>query len=678
MVKVVKCENYEKLLNVAKAWDKVERVEEWSSEDLAFWFPLFAYLEDGEMYVTDTAPSAKCVVVSLDDYDNIVEVMNIYRYFKGFDGMDSSFIEYIGRNLKIIYKNKDNQLVSDTGIKFPEQSLVPSQVGFNVERGNIVELQSPFISSEELKKYFKVSKEELVVISFNSGDCVAKVQVRGTKNTLSVHSSLLYVTGSIVRFKRPSVATGDVHNFEEEYDLVKEFYRSRGITLSSDFKSTVKCSLNEKNDYIGFLFGGGTTIRIGESTQDRHVIIKHHHKFKEMLEHLEELGINTSERMDEILENSLMIDGKVKRVTGLLQAQKKVRYDDVYAYPETLFPDNITISISPFEFATASYNVESGSRSGDLSSSCYSPDGSYHAAVWAYFQSKQTAIIKMKNKNGETYYRTWLSFDLDNGGIIMGRQYGSISETQVRNLRYILEKRVSDFLGVPNSWRVTSDINIDWDYSSDNTYLDSPKYVMVNKAISPTNLSVELPSAICADGDESSDGEFCNSNYYSCDCCGDNYDRDELTELSNGDIVCDHCLSEYYVMCERRSTYIPRDDAIFIQDEEYWVDDRYADDYYLIDDTYYLNIPDDYRELSDGSLVLVDDTFMCEIDEEWYHVDDKVMVFIKGVQKAVYSGNVPSTHKECCGCGTFIHKNSKTCPECGEKLSSSKELENVA
>lgn len=81
MVKVVKCENYEKLLNVAKAWDKVERVEEWSSEDLAFWFPLFAYLEDGEMYVTDTAPSDKCVVVSLDDYDNIVEVMNTYRYF---------------------------------------------------------------------------------------------------------------------------------------------------------------------------------------------------------------------------------------------------------------------------------------------------------------------------------------------------------------------------------------------------------------------------------------------------------------------------------------------------------------------------------------------------------------------------------------------------------------------
>ena len=63
------------------------------------------------MYVTDTAPSAKCVVVSLEDYDNIVEVMNIYRYFKGFEGMDSSFIEYICRNLKIIYKNKDNQLV---------------------------------------------------------------------------------------------------------------------------------------------------------------------------------------------------------------------------------------------------------------------------------------------------------------------------------------------------------------------------------------------------------------------------------------------------------------------------------------------------------------------------------------------------------------------------------------
>lgn len=664
MVKVIKCQNYEEVLRVAEVWGRVEDIQELQNPEFSYYFPVYVYLEDNVMYASDTKDDQKCLEVTLEGYDNVKEILNFPQIFRGYSEMNKVFIHDIGRTFHSLYVTKDDVVVTKEGLNFPLGALVDSLSKPPVERGNIVKLKSPFVSLEDLREHFKVQEEqELVVVS--TQDNKARVQVRGTKDTITVHFSLLEVTGSIVRFKRPSICFGDVHNFEEEYQKVQDFYKKISTGLSGDFKSILKSSLHTKNDYLGFLFNGGTTTVLGESKEDREVIIKHHPRFKEMLSSLEELGYDTKERMQEILSNSLVVDGKTKRVTGILQTEKKLRFDDVYTYPSVLFPDNLIISISPVEFASASYNVEASGRSGDLRSSCFSPSGSYHAGVWAYFQSKQAAIIKIKNKDNETYYRTWVCFDLDNGGIVIGRQYGSISDTQIRVLRYMLEKRVADFLGLPNSWRVTSDIRIDWEYDSDSTYLDSPRYVMINKSVSPDTLSICLPTGITSSGDCSDNGEF-DATGHCCDDCGDvGFDDDDLTTVFNGDRVCDRCLEEYR-FCERRDEYYPADDCIYIADQSIWVHQTYSSDYIEINGEYYESIPEGYVELENGEIVEIDEAFCCYFDNCWYSSDESVQILIKGNTEYAHKDNVPKTYKECRSCGVFIPIASKSCKECGE------------
>ena len=664
MVKVIKCQNYEEVLKVAEVWERVEDILELQNPEFSYYFPVYVYLEDNVMYATDTKDDKKCLEVTLEDYDNVKEILNSPQIFLGYSGMNKCFIYDIGETVHSLYVTQDDAVVTKEGLKFPLGSLVDSFSAQPVERGNIVKLKSSFVSIEDLREHFGVQDgQELVVVSAEYNK--ARVQVRGTKNTITAHFSLLEVTGSIVRFKRPSVCFGDIHNFEEEYKKVVDFYRGVWIEVSRDFKSTINGSLHDKNDYLGFLFNGGTTTILGESKEDREVIIKHHPRFKEMLSSLEELGYDTKERMQEILSNSLLVDGKAKRVTGILQTQKKLRFDDVYAYPSVLFPDNVIISISPVEFASASYNVEASGRSGDLRSSCFAPSGSYHAGVWAYFQSKQAAIIKIKNKDKEVYYRTWVCFDLDNGGIVLGRQYGSISDTQIRMLRYMLEKRVADFLGIPNYWRVTSDIRIDWNYDSNNTYLDSPKHIMINKSISPESLSIYLPSGINSSGDDSDDGKFDETRYCCADCGDTGFDDDDLTTVFNGSRVCSSCL-ENYRWCEKAEEYYPVDDCIYVVDKDIWVHERYSHEYIEINGYYYYEIPDEYIELENGEIVEIDEAFCCYFDNCWYSLDESVQILINGNPEYAHKGNVPKTYKECRSCGVFIPIASKSCKNCGE------------
>ena len=676
MVKVIKCENYQQLQKVAEAWGNPEAYKELENPELSFWFPVFAYKEEDGLFVTDSSSSSsKFLEVSIEDYDRVKEVIKKDLVFCGYFGMPASAVDFLGFRATVLYKDLDNFLHTNNLVA-PESAFVESLPTQELQRGNVVVFNNNFCSIPDLNGHFGLpEKYELVVTSVSADTEMAKVQVRGTKLILSVHPSILKVTGSIVTFRKPHQDVGSIANFDEEYIKVKALYSEcLGLDTTYNFEKILKASLKEKNDYIGFLFNGAVTLPIGESVEDRQIIIKQHPRFKEMLSSLEELGVDTKTQMSGILQNSIEFEGKQKRVTGILQTKLKLRFDDVYTYPQVLFPDSVILSISPFEFATASHNVEDSSRSGDLKSSCFGIEGSYHSAVWAYFQSKQTAILKMKNSMNQTYYRTWVSFDLDNGGIILGRQYGSMSDTQLKMIRYILEKKVSDYLNLPNSWVCHRDFSVYFDYHSSNTYLDSAKYIMINKSLSPSSLNVQLPSGICWDGYESPDGEF-DSSSKCCDSCDNYFSDDELTTVHNGDRVCNHCLSEYYRWCDISEEYYPEDDTIYIQDKDVYVHRRYYDRFIYVGGEFYEEIPEGYVMTENGDIIELDNAYCCVFSNEYYEFGEDVQVYFNGYEEHAHKDYVPTDYHKCPECDVYHKDDLQECPNCGYTASSSTELE---
>lgn len=68
---------------------------------------------------------------------------------------------------------------------------------------------------------------------------------------------------------------------------------------------------------------------------------------------------------------------------------------------------------------------------------------------------------------------------------------------------------------------------------------------------------------------------FDSSRYAPCADCGHVHDRDDMTEVASGDLVCQSCLEDYYSYCEHCDEYCRNDDFTEVVvndhgDTEYW------------------------------------------------------------------------------------------------------------
>lgn len=101
-----------------------------------------------------------------------------------------------------------------------------------------------------------------------------------------------------------------------------------------------------------------------------------------------------------------------------------------------------------------------------------------------------------------------------------------------------------------------------------------------------------------------------------CDCCGDQYDEDELEEVFNDESVCEYCLDNAYVYAyvdRHRCEYVHRDLCVFSDTEnEYYLEE-------LVDELIvWVESRNDY--------CLEDDCVYSERQQEWIHSNDAVEV----------------------------------------------------
>jgi len=676
MIKCIRVSNYEELVEITEFFGKPQILEDLTKEQWNFWFPLFAYEEDGEVFLSDVLDKEVLREIHKDFYHQVTAPCDssVIKKILPYIGCPNIIWAKMGFEVRTYWELPNNEVYTNIGA-IPKLALEQDAVSVTVTRGDLCKLTDAYGNFEFLRELYELPntfgiEDTLVVTGIDrENEDFALLQLRGTKKVVRIPRMFLVQIGSVVRFKQESNPTGaTVEGFNDVINELEKFYKDLDFYISSSFTYCVKSNAPAKSEYLNWIFGNTLDYRIGVTDHDRAVIIKHHPKFKEMIDGLKSLGIDTDARMPEILKNGLMVDGKIKRVTGILQNAKLGRFDDVFNYPQTLFPDEVTISINPIEFASASYNIEREGRSGDLSSSCYAPSGSYHCGVWAYYQSKQTSILKIKNANKKTFFRTWVSFDVDNVGIIFGRKYGSISDTQHKTIRYILESLLSNYLSLPNYWRCSKDIRVEVDYDSSNTYWDSPTYVVANKAVGSTTLFLDLPSGIDSEGDCSESGEF-GGNTTCCEDCGERHDEDDMTYISDHGYVCEHCVQDYHYS-DRRNEYIHEDNCIYIEDDEDWDFDGNAHRYICVDGAYYSEIPDGYVLTADGEYDSEDECFYCEISEQWYSCSshDQVTVWIDGEDKVAKLDNVTFKYQECPHCCTIVENRLRKCPSCGERI----------
>lgn len=643
------------LIKTALTYFGKSEVFEELTEDEWLMVPYFlSVAKDGEIFVTDSVNTGKDLEV---DYKLLKEDIEVHRYnkrFIGYIGMPLEYYTAVGESIELLYTHKGE---THTNI-----GVMPEGMGFTgilptITRGNIVTFCNPFGDIELLKKTFGIHADTFVVTASNGG-YYATCQVRGTKSIKDIPYVFLKHVGDIVRFKAKPITFNDVTiDSEEVTQKVFKWYRDNGHIIDNSFKKLMVSWTSRKLEYQNFLFRDGINYNMNKDIMFQQKCVKLHPKYKEMIEVLKELGIDVEAQKENIFNNVLIVNGarKPKTVTGFIQTHKKVRYDNVYSEAKELFKENICLSIDPYEFVTASHNTNRNSR--DLSSSCFRLNGQYHAAVWAYVQSEQTIILKIKDSSGCTSFRMWCAFDVASGGIMFGRHYGTLNDYQYKVIRYVLEEKFSDFLNLPNSW-VSGSREINIDYSDRNTYFDTPQKVVLSRSIGASEFSLSLGEGLDGSGDASYEGYFTTGHY--CDCCGSN-GHDEVTYVEGYDNVCNDCLSDDFRYSEEVGGFIHNDDAIFIEDLGTWVRSRDARDYYEYNDCYYKEIPDNVVFAEDtDDLRDIDDCWCCEESGNWYYHTSSQLELVSG--GFIHEDNIDD-YKFCPKCEKWF-RDTEDCPDC--------------
>ena len=290
------------------------------------------------------------------------------------------------------------------------------------------------------------------------------------------------------------------------------------------------------------------------------------------------------------------------------------------------------LSINPAHFLTMS-NPKDDNRGACLTSchSFNSTEYEYNNGCVGYARDKVTmiAFTVADDNNPETLNnrkttRQLFMYEPDSGLLLQSRMYNTSGGTygaqeESKLYRDLVERELSACENAMNYWKVffyadnkyfEFPVHEDFGGYQDWIYEDYKAVVCVRKDRINNYHVYEIGAAgLCVHcGRETSDGLFCHrsecSSYENdmeeCDCCGYEYDRDSMYEVTdeNGDTiyVCRDCYDEHYTACDECNEY-------HHEDYMYPVYDRYGDEVYVCE-----NCRDNYYE-------------ECEVCGEYHHVD---------------------------------------------------------
>lgn len=103
-----------------------------------------------------------------------------------------------------------------------------------------------------------------------------------------------------------------------------------------------------------------------------------------------------------------------------------------------------------------------------------------------------------------------------------------------------------------------------------------------------------------------------------CEYCGRDFPDEELTEVQNGDLVCDDCLREHFVECDDCGAYVPEDEASRTEDGDLVCQDCVDNHYVVCDHCGDLVRDDRAVDVDDGELLVCG---YCA-DRYYYRCDD--------------------------------------------------------
>jgi hypothetical protein len=642
-------------------WGKPEVITELTEEE---WLiaPYCLCFDGTDVFITDNIKEED-LEVPYSMLKEPIEVIKYNRRFVGYSAMGQQLYPLVGSSIYIVYKLQGLYFDLD-GNSYPPEAFGVSQTGGS-KRGDIFELVNPFGDLQILKDAFGI-EGQIVATRTSTNEAKLSYQVRGSKTSGTIPMCFIKQVGSKVTFKPKTVQTETCTvNCTEVYNKVNSFYKDNRTEISKNFSNVIATSVASKLNYLPFLFRDGINLNLSKDETFRQKCIRLHPRYSEMIQVLKELGVDTDAQKDNIFNNTIVIEGakKPKTVTGFIQGQKKLRFDNVYSEAQKVFEagDQVWISADPYEMVRASEFVNS--RSGDLSSSCFRYGSQYHASVWGYIQSKQTTILKIKDAEGRTAHRMWISYDLDNGAIVFGRRYGHLNEYQQKVIRYTLEAKVADFLELPDSWTTFPPDSVEAD-RDDNTYWDSPSKVMVLRAVTPAAICITLGDGLNSDAESSSTGEFTPG--VCCSYCEDRVREADITYIEGYGDICDNCLRNNFTL-DIRDNYIHNSHRNWICDIEEYVHDNEISDYIEINSNYYSEMPRGWVDTEDIGVCKEEVCFYDVVAEVWY--SDRQSDYMNTVydEGYVHDDNVDSDLHWCSGCSHY-HRASEECPKCGEKV----------
>lgn len=123
---------------------------------------------------------------------------------------------------------------------------------------------------------------------------------------------------------------------------------------------------------------------------------------------------------------------------------------------------SVYLSIDPYDYLTSSINQHGWK-------SCHRiTEGEYGTGSVSYMLDETTVVSYRAKKDAEFNYNFWgikfkgnsklhrqlIYFDKNSCSIIFGRQYPNDNEQLSKEIRFLLEERVAEYLGVDNTWKV--------------------------------------------------------------------------------------------------------------------------------------------------------------------------------------------------------------------------------
>lgn len=382
------------------------------------------------------------------------------------------------------------------------------------------------------------------------------------------------------------------------------------------------------------------------------------------------------------------------------------------------------VSINPAHFLTMS-NPKGDSR-GSCLTSCHSfnsDDYEYNSGCTGYARDGVTMIAftvsdpdNPETLNNRKTTRQLYMYKPGSGLLLQSRMYntnGGTTGAQEKSKVYrdLIEREICRGEQAVNRWIPVTyydnnkGIRLDRDYDfggyADWEYEEFAAVALVRKDRTKTFQNYEIGAAsLCPECGREHDGcrgLFCDecTNGYTCDCCGDNFNSNNLTTVYNSDgraiMVCDNCLENYYAYCDNCGEYHPLDESHWIESEERNVcEDCFEENYAECEDCGQPFRKSDLTGAIDGyghsidvcDRCLENHYVQCEDCGEYVHTDYSYTVYDDtDDERTVCEDCRDNGYAECDICDKWYPAGCMKdglCPDCQEENEEDEEREDVA